>query len=175
VQHNCTFGLIYGAGPETIAEQANVSIAEAKSAIKDYFKKFSKLKQWLETTAETIKAKGYLYSYFGRKRRLLNAKSADKGLQAHDVRSGINALIQSVASDANLIGAMDSYDELVNLGLDFKMFALVHDSIVSEVKDEDVDEYIKVVRYNLQKDMGLSIPGFPIGVDFGIGDTYADT
>lgn len=170
-----TFGLIYGAGPETIAEQANIPIGEAKAAIKDYFQKFSALKRWLESTTDTIKSKGYLYTFFGRKRRLLNAKSADKGLQAHDIRSGINALIQSAASDANLIGAMDSYDDLVSKGLDFKMFALVHDSIVSEVKDEDVNSYIDVVKYNLQKDMGLSIPGFPIGVDFGIGDTYADT
>ena len=133
------------------------------------------MKQWLDNTAQTIEKQGYVYTFFGRKRRLLNAKSADKGLKAHDIRSGTNALIQSASSDVNLIGAMDSYDELKNLGLDFKMFALVHDSIVSEVKDEDVDEYIKVVRYNLQKDMGLSITGFPIGVDFDVSQNYAGT
>lgn len=170
-----SFGILFGAGPETVAEQAGISMSEAKESIKIYFQKFSKLKQWLDNTAQTIEKQGYVYTFFGRKRRLLNAKSADKGLKAHDIRSGTNALIQSASSDVNLIGAMDSYDELVNLGLDFKMFALVHDSIVSEVKDEDVDEYIKVVRYNLQKDMGLSIPGFPIGVDFDVSQNYAGT
>ena len=109
-----------------------------------------------------------------RKRRLLNAKSADKGLKAHDIRSGTNALIQSVASDCNLTGAMNAYDRLTALKVDFKMFALVHDSIVSEVKEEEVENYIYIVTEELQRDYGLSIPGCPIGVDFGVGDTYAE-
>lgn len=105
---------------------------------------------------------------------MLNAKSADKGLKAHDIRSGTNALIQSVASDCNLTGAMNAYDRLTALKVDFKMFALVHDSIVSEVKEEEVENYIHVVTEELQRDYGLSIPGCPIGVDFGVGDTYAE-
>lgn len=170
-----SFGILYGAGPETVAEQAGISVSEAKESIRIYFQKFSRLKKWLDEAAHIIETNGYIYSFFGRKRRLLNAKSADKGLKAHDIRSGTNFLIQSIASDANLTGAMDSYDELKAKGLDFEMFALVHDSIVSEVKDEDVDAYIEIVNANLQKDIGISIPGYPIGVDFGVGDTYADT
>lgn len=169
-----TFGVLYGAGPETVAEQAGISVAEAKEAIKDYFTKFPRLKRWIDENTETIKQKGFLYSFFGRKRRLLNAKSSDKGLQSHDIRSGLNSLIQSVASDANLTGAMESYDELTAKKLDFHMFALVHDSIVSEVKDEDVDEYINIVKRNLQADIGISIEGCPICVDFGVGESYAE-
>ena len=94
------------------------------------------------------------------------------------------------ASDANLTGAMEAYDELeakklslqrkeliIELTakkLDFHMFALVHDSIVSEVKDEDVDEYISIVKRNLQADIGISIEGCPICVDFGVGESYAE-
>lgn len=169
-----TFGVLYGAGPETVAEQAGISVSEAKEAIKDYFTKFPRLKRWIDDNTETIKQKGFLYSFFGRKRRLLNAKSSDKGLQSHDIRSGLNSLIQSVASDANLTGAMESYDELTAKKLDFHMFALVHDSIVSEVKDEDVDEYISIVKRNLQADIGISIEGCPICVDFGVGESYAE-
>lgn len=169
-----TFGVLYGAGPETVAEQAGISVSEAKEAIKDYFTKFPRLKRWIDDNTETIKQKGFLYSFFGRKRRLLNAKSSDKGLQSHDIRSGLNSLIQSVASDANLTGAMESYDELTAKKLDFHMFALVHDSIVSEVKDEDVDEYISIVKRNLQADIGISIERCPICVDFGVGESYAE-
>lgn len=169
-----SFGILYGAGPETVAEQAGISLTEAKEAIKDYFLKFPRLKRWLDDNSEAIKQKGFLYSFFGRKRRLLNAKSSDKALQSHDVRSGINFLVQSIASDANLTGAMEAYDELEAKKLDFHMFALVHDSIVSEVKDEDVDEYITIVKRNLQADIGISIEGCPIGVDFGVGESYAE-
>ena len=69
---------------------------------------------------------------------------------------------------------MNAYDRLKSMKIDFHMFALVHDSIVSEVKDEDVDEYIAIVKRNLQADIGISIPGCPIGVDFGVGETYAE-
>jgi len=85
------------------------SLTEAKEAIKDYFLKFPRLKRWLDDNSEAIKQKGFLYSFFGRKRRLLNAKSSDKALQSHDVRSGINFLVQSIASDASTSKGIKSY------------------------------------------------------------------
>jgi DNA polymerase I-like protein with 3'-5' exonuclease and polymerase domains len=54
-----------------------------------------------------------------------------------------------------------------------QIFALVHDSILAEVDEEEVEEYCEVVRRNVQKDRGLSIPGTPIGCDFDIGDDYS--
>ena len=97
-----------------------------------------------------IETKGYIYSFFGRKRRLLNAKSTDKALKAHDIRSGTNAVIQSVASDCNLTGAMNAYDRLKANKVDFNMFALVHDSVVSEVREDMVEDYIRILKEELQ-------------------------
>ena len=165
---------MYGAGPDKIAEQAGCSLEIAKDSIKQYFKKFDKLRKWLDEQGKFIAENGYIYTAFGRKRRLLNVFGQDKGLKAHDVRSGINALIQSVASDANLIGAMNAYDEIKLQKLDALMFALVHDSIVAEVKEEHVDRYIAITKAALQRDIGVSIPNCPIGVDFGVGDNYAE-
>lgn len=165
---------MYGAGPEKIAQQAGCSLEVAKDSISQYFKKFSKLRKWLDNQAEFISKNGYIYSAFGRKRRLLNIFGSDKGLKAHDVRSGINFLIQSVASDANLLGAMDAFDELQAQKIDASIFALVHDSIVAEVREDHVQDYIKIVRNCLERDRGVSILGKPIGVDFGYGDSYAE-
>lgn len=169
-----SFGILYGAGPETVAEQAGISVKEAKEAIKEYFAKFPRLKQWLEMQEQIISQKGFIYSEFGRKRRLLNAKSSDPGLKSHDIRSGINFLVQSIASDANLTGAMDANDEIKAKKLDANIFALVHDSIVAEVKIEDVDAFLEICLRHLQKDMGISIPNCPIVVDYGVGDSYAE-
>lgn len=170
-----SFGILYGAGPEKIAQQANCTLTIAKDSITQYFRKFNKLRKWLDNQAEFISKNGYIYSAFGRKRRLLNIFGSDKGLKSHDVRSGINFLIQSVASDANLLGAMDAYDELEVRNIDASIFALVHDSIVAEVREDQVDKYISIVRMCLERDRGVSIPGKPIGVDFGYGESYADT
>lgn len=173
-----TFGILYGSGPAKVAESVNkagepCSLEDAREYIKDYFAKFSRLKKWLDERKKFIETNGYTYSFFGRKRRLPNVFSSDKGIAAHDVRSGINAEIQSLASDMNLLGAMDTWDECERLNLDAKIFMLVHDSIVALVKDEHVDEYCRVLRECTQKDRGCSIPGFPVGVDQEIGTDYS--
>lgn len=174
-----TFGILYGSGPAKVAESVTkatkepYSIDEARDNIKDYFTKFNRLKKWLEERKRFIETNGYTYSFFGRKRRLTNVFSADKGIAAHEVRSGINAEIQSLASDVNLLGAMDTWDEVERLGLDARIFMLVHDSIVALVKDEDVDAYCAVLKKCTQKDRGCGIPGFPVGVDQDIGQDYS--
>ena len=131
------------------------------------------LKKWLDNCKTVIEKQGFIYSFFGRKRRLPNVKSADRAVAAHEVRSGINALVQSVASDINLLGAVDAQREVLNKKVPAKIFALVHDSILAEVKEEAVEEYSEILLRNVQKDRGLSIPGCPIGCDFDIGEDYS--
>ena len=174
-----TFGIMYGAGPKKISEQVSkdsgkyFSTTEAKEVIDDYFAQFHALKSWLDKSKQFIQDNGFIYSYFGRKRRLPNVFSEDKGIAAHEVRSGINFLVQSIASDVNLLGAIDSHKEVKERGMRAQIFALVHDSILAEVDELEVDDYCEVVRKNVQKDRGISIPGTPIGCDFDIGDDYS--
>ena len=148
-------------------------MADAKENIRDYFTKFNRLKKWLEDRKNFIQQNGYTYSFFGRKRRLPNVFSSDKGIAAHEVRSGINAEVQSLASDVNLLGAMRTATEVANKKLDAKIFMLVHDSIVALVKDECVEEYCEILKRNTQHEWGCSIPGSPIGVDQDIGEDYS--
>lgn len=89
------------------------------------------------------------------------------------MRSGINMEVQSLASDMNLLGAIDTANEVKRKGIDASIFMLVHDSIVALVKEEQVDEYCEILKRNTQKDRGCSIPLFPIGVDQDIGDDYS--
>ena len=176
-----TFGIMYGAGPKKISEQVTkdsgkyFSTTEAKEVIEDYFKQFHKLKKWLDTCKKTIEKQGFIYSFFGRKRRLPNVKSTDKAIAAHEVRSGINSLVQSVASDVNLLGAVDAHKEICERGYEknMKIFALVHDSVLAEVDDDYIDEYNKILLKSIQKDRGLSIPGCPIGCDFEVDEDYS--
>lgn len=131
------------------------------------------MKTWLKSREEFIRANGFTYSFFGRKRRLVNVFSSDKGIAAHEVRSGINMEVQSIASDVNLLAAIDTANEIKEKGLDAKIFMLVHDSIVAIVKDENVEEYCEIVKRNTQKDRGCSIKGTPIGVDQETGQDYS--
>jgi len=174
-----SFGILFGSGPQKVSDTVSKETGEyygvdrARDDIKAYFTKFNRLKQWLNSRKEFIETNGYTYSFFGRKRRLVNVFSADKGIAAHEVRSGINSEIQSVASDVNLLGAIESQQEINRSNIDAKIFMLVHDSIVSIVKNEHVDKYCEIVRRNIQKDRGCSIPGCPIGIEFEVSSDYS--
>lgn len=174
-----TFGILYGSGAASVAETVTknsgefFSVQDAQSAIDDYFRTFSTLKKWLDTQKKIIQTHGYVFSFFGRKRRLSNVFSPDKGIAAHEVRSGINALIQSLASDMNLIAAMEVNEQIKAEKLDAYIFMLVHDSIVIHAKEEHVDRVLQILKECTQRDRGCSIPNFPVGIDQDVGDDYS--
>jgi DNA polymerase I-like protein with 3'-5' exonuclease and polymerase domains len=174
-----TFGIMYGAGPAKISEQVTkdsgkyFSKHEATEVINDYFEAFHKLKSWIEDRQEFIRQNGFVYSYFGRKRRLPNVKSSDKGIQSHSIRSGLNFLVQSAASDINLLGAIDMQNFIQQNEMESRIFALVHDSILAEVPEDEVEAYSENLQRLIQQDRGIYIPGAPIGCDFEIGEDYS--
>ena len=174
-----TFGIMYGAGPKKISEQVTkdsgtyFSVSEAKEVIDDYFKEFHKLKKWIEDNQKFIEQNGFVYSYFGRKRRLPNVASEDAGIRSHSVRSGLNFLVQSTASDINLLGAIDMHEHIRANKMKARIFALVHDSILAEVPEDEVDAYSDALRHYIQLDRGVSIPGAPVGCDFDVHEDYS--
>lgn len=173
-----TFGIMYGAGPTKISYQVtkdggNLSVLQAKRVIKDYFGTFWKLEEWIEARKAEIMRNGRIYSHFGRRRRLDEVKSDNKGVQSHAIRSGLNFLVQSVASDINLLGAIEAHSIIKQQQVDARIFALVHDSVLAEVREDQVDEYTKLLKRCIQQDRGVSIPGCPIGCDFAVGKDYS--
>jgi DNA polymerase I-like protein with 3'-5' exonuclease and polymerase domains len=174
-----TFGILFGAGANKISAQITkdsksyFSKSEAQQVINEYFGTFKALKKWLKSNEEHILANGFIYSFFGRKRRLRNITSDNAGIVAHEARSGINFLIQSPASDVNLLAAIDMQNFITANNMKAKIFALVHDSILAEVPDDEVELYKTKLKEFIQKDRGLSIPGRPIGCDIDVGDDYS--
>lgn len=179
-----TFGIMYQAGPHKISQQVTkdaktlkmdivFTVQQAKDAINQYFKQFKQLKAWIQKNKKEIISKGYIYSHFNRKRRLANVFSQDRAIAGHTVRSGINFLIQSPCSDVNLISAIQAHKVIKQRKLDANMFMLVHDSIVAQVRQDQIQQYCSIVTKHMAVDRGLSIPNKPIGIDFQIGDDYS--
>jgi DNA polymerase I-like protein with 3'-5' exonuclease and polymerase domains len=174
-----TFGIMYGAGPSKISQQVTkdsgkyFSVSEAKEVIEDYFGSFHRLKKWIETNQKFIIQNGFVYSFFGRKRRLPNVLSEDAGIRSHSVRSGLNFLVQSAASDINLLGAIDTHRTVKQRKMKSRIFALVHDSILAEVPENEVEEYSDILKNCIQMDRGISISGAPVGCDFDVHDDYS--
>ena len=139
----------------------------------DVLKKFKTLKKWLETKILEIETNGYTYQFFGRKRRLPNVFSSDRQVRAHEIRSGCNALVQGPSSDINLLACIDLVNYIKTNNMKSKVFAMVHDSILAEVPDTELDIYTTKLKEFMQKDRGLMIKDTPIKVDIEIGQSYA--
>ena len=141
-----------------------------------YFNEARSLKKFIDASNQQIENHAFIYSFFGRKRRLPEAKSPNRGVAQHAIRSGVNFLVQSVASDINVLGVIDLVKWIERKGYtdDIKPFTVVHDSIVSEVREDLIDEYIENARKCIQTDRGLSIPGCPIKVDFEVGPSWGE-
>tara|TARA_Y100000114_G_scaffold68003_1_gene62316 strand:- start:781 stop:3036 length:2256 start_codon:yes stop_codon:yes gene_type:complete len=179
-----TFGIMYQAGPAKIAETVNkdakageeITSAQSKQFIQKYFNEARSLKKFIDGSNQQIENHAYIYSFFGRKRRLPEAKSPNRGVAQHAIRSGVNFLVQSVASDINVLGVIDlvKWIEENDYGDVIKPFTVVHDSIVSEVREDLVDTYIENAKRCIQTDRGLSIPDCPIKVDFEIGPSWGE-
>ena len=174
-----TFGIMYGAGASKISQQVTAdsgkpfSRQDAQEVIDDYFRQFHKLKKWIDLSSKFIMDNGFIYGATGRKRRLPNVKSDNQGIQSHEVRSGLNFLVQSVASDINLLGAIDMNEYIKKAEMQSKIFALVHDSILAEVPENEIEWYCEKLQSFIQQDRGFSIPGTPVGCDFDVHDDYS--
>ncbi len=174
-----TFGIMYGAGPAKISEQVTkdsgkyFSKHEATEVISDYFGAFHKLKAWIDDNQKFIEQNGFVYSFFGRKRRLPNVTSTDAGVRSHSIRSGLNFLVQSTASDINLLGAIDMGEYIKANNMKSRIFALVHDSILAEVPEDEIEHYSEKLLQFVQMDRGISIPGAPVGCDFDVAEDYS--
>jgi len=171
-----TFGIMYQAGPAKIAETANVSATEAKMFIKKYFNEAYALKSYIDDSNAQIEKNAFIYSFFGRKRRLPESRSTNRGVAQHAIRSGVNFLVQSVASDINILGLIDliKWIDENNYQNDILPFTVVHDSIVAEVREDLVDFYISKTKEFIQKDRGCSIEECPIGMDFEVGASWGE-
>lgn len=138
---------------------------------------FKTLKRWLQNLEKQIKRDGFIYSHFGRKRRLQDVFSPNRQEAQHQIRSGINFLVQSVASDVNLLAGIDMHNWIIEHGFqdDMIIFGLVHDSILAEVNDDMLEIYTnKLAEFTQKNRLGLFIPGCPIGLDVSVGKNYAE-
>lgn len=169
-----SFGILYGAGAKKIASELKVTVREADKIIKQYFERFSTLKKWLDNTSSKIGRMGYIYSVFDRKRRVKNVFSVSESESGHAIRSALNFLVQSVASDINTMAGVEMQEYIEKTKLDAQIFMLVHDSIVAIVHKKDLEEYIENLKRITQTERGCSIANCPIGVDTTYGDSYAE-
>lgn len=175
-----TFGILYGAQAKKIAETIGCSKDEAQEHIDAYFKQASDLKKWIDDRKSFISQNAWIYSTFGRVRRVPEVFSPNIGVKFHAINSAFNFIIQSAASDYNMLGFSRLMAELKRDGHitneNILPFTIVHDSIVAEVKLEYVNYYcerIIQIFQTINKDLYPHMPT-PIGLDFEVGPNWGN-
>ena len=163
------FGIIYGISPFGLARQLGVSRGEAKSYIDSYFAKYPEIKDYMDKTVAFASKNNYVMTPFGRKCFISGFESqSTKGFAS---RAAINAPIQGGAADIVKM-AMNKVFERLNEGhFKSKMLLQVHDELVLEVPNEEVDQVRDLLKETMEEIVNLSVPFI---VEVGVGKNWAE-
>lgn len=165
------FGIIYGQGAFTLAQQLNKSRTEAKDLIDNYYANFPKLKQYIANQVDLARENGYVETILGRRRYLKNINSHNAIVRSGDERNAVNAPIQGSAADIIKI-AMIRIDELLNNGnYKSKMLLQVHDELVFDMHKDEVLILKPLLKQEMEKAFKLSVP---LTVDLGEGQNWLE-
>lgn len=153
------FGLMYGRGTWSVAQQLGMSEEEAERVVQIFFGKYPVAKRWLKETVNTARRQGYVMNHFGRIRRLPGINSSDEVVRSEAERQAKNSPIQSGASDMTCIASMRIKRELEKRKLAGQLVLTVHDSVIYEVPDNEVDQSLKIIKEEIERPIeGINVP-----------------
>ncbi len=140
------FGIIYGISAFGLAAQLGISRGEASDYIKTYFERFPGIKDYMEAIKKDVHANGYVTTIFGRKAHYPDVNTKNPNMRSFYERAAINAPIQGSAADILRRAMVRMEDRLSGSKLDAQMLLQVHDELIFEVPEDQVDATIPVIR-----------------------------
>jgi DNA polymerase-1 len=163
------FGIMYGIGAFGLKTRLEISQTEAKDIIDTYFRKYPGIKYYIDNTIKFAREKGYVETILGRRRYFKNINSKNGTLRQFEERAAINMPIQGTAAEMIKIAMIRIQDEIEKHQLDAKMILQVHDELLFELPNAEVNLMKKIIDENMQKALDLEVP---IVVDIGVGKSW---
>ena len=163
------FGIVYGKGAFSLAQDLSISQKEAKSYIDGYFEKYSNIKKYMTDIVEIGKNDGYVETLFGRRRYLPELKSSNFIQRSSGERMAFNTPIQGSAADIIKIAMVKVYKALKENNLKSKLILQVHDELIIEAKNDEVEKVKKILVSCMENAAKLSVP---LTVDANVGNTW---
>lgn len=153
------FGLIYGMGAFGLAKNLNITRGDAQNYIQEYFNKYPTVLQYMEESKQFAREHGYVETYFGRRLWLPEINSSNGLRKAGAERAAINAPMQGTAADLIKLAMIEVQQWIhANSNLKGQMIMQVHDELVFEVPNTEVDIFIKEIPQIMQNVAKLDIP-----------------
>jgi DNA polymerase-1 len=140
------FGIIYGISSFGLANQLGIGRSEAAEYIKTYFERFPGIRDYMEETKRFARENGYVETIFGRRAHFPDIKASNPQIRAFNERAAINAPIHGSAADIirRAMARMD--DAVADAGLSAQMLLQVHDELIFEMPENEVEKATPVIK-----------------------------
>ena len=165
------FGIIYGMTPYGLSSDLGVTPLEAKAFIDRYFARYPGVKEYIDRTIAGARERGYVTTMLGRRRTLPDIASANNGVRQAAERTAINTPIQGSAADMIKKAMVEIHPALRDEGLSARMILQIHDELLFEVPEKEIDQAKSLVARVMEGALPLSVP---VRVDAGVGRNWAE-
>lgn len=167
------FGIIYGISAFGLAAQLGISRVEAGDYIKTYFERFPGIRDYMEATKETARNQGYVETLFGRRAHFEDITSKNQQVRSFKERAAINAPIQGSAADIIRRAMVRMEAALVDAKLSARMLLQVHDELIFEAPEAEVDKTIEIACAVMESSPSPAVQlNVPLKVDAAAGDNW---
>jgi len=163
------FGVIYGMSDYGLEQATELSREEASRFIADYFDKYPGVKQYLESTKEQAREMGYVQTLLGRRRSILEIGSSNRQVREAAERMAINMPVQGTSADIIKVAMINLYREMNQRQLRSKMVLQVHDELIFEVPEAELELMRQLVPQIMSTALELSLP---LKVDIKTGNNW---
>ncbi len=166
------FGIVYGIGEFSLAQDLHISMKGAKQYIEDYFKTYPSIKMYMDNIVKEGKEKGYVSTLLGRRRYIPELRATNRITQGFGERVAMNAPIQGTAADIIKIAMVNVYNRLKSENLRSKLILQVHDELIVEAEPGEEDVATRLLVEEMERAVTLAVP---LKVDCNCGKTWYDT
>lgn len=166
------FGIVYGISDFGLAKQLGITRNEAAGYIKNYFARYTGVKNYMDHIVQTAREQGYVMTLMGRRRYLPDIRHTNFNLRSFAERTAINMPIQGTAADIMKLAMIKVAEVLREQGLRTRILLQVHDELVLEVPEEEKDLAASLVREAMESAAKLEIP---LAADVKFGKDWAQT
>ena len=165
------FAIAYAIEPWGLSQRVGISRQEAKKVIEDYYNTYKGVRRYMEEVPVRAREHGYVRSIYGRIRPLPGITDRNANIRKAAEREAINMPIQGTASDIVKIAMLHVEDEFKRAGLKARLLMQVHDELLVEAPEQEVDQVTTIIKHEMEQAVTLDVP---LVADVGVSDNWMD-
>lgn len=165
------FGIIYGMGPRKLADELGIELKTARTYIEGYYQKYQGVARFRERMIQTAREQGYVTTLFNRRRYLPDIQHSNRIIRAESERMAINTPVQGTAADLIKKAMINIHERLGMEGFRTKILLQVHDELVFEVPDGELEDVMTIIKSEMEGVYSLRVP---LKVDIRYGKNWGE-